>query len=274
MSDVVGYLRRRLKAAALVLVRGPARLCLRLLARLSTTAGERDLFLHTAELTRLPQSAMAEAGPEEQKRALVAALELHRDSERLINGFANLHYKGRHPKHHLWTEHNRFLYDECRPEDRVVDIGCGGSAYQEWIAGKVRCFVAVDIDPRRIEVAKRNHPNSPVEYRVMDVTTDLPAGEFDVAICSHVLEHLDDAVAFLRRLSELVDRVVIKVPLEDTNWIKVVRRDLGLIWLDDADHRREYTAELLAAQLAAAGWRIDKLIRGYDLRAAAHRADT
>ena len=256
-----------------MLVRGPARLCLSLLARLSTTAGERDIFLRTAELVRLPQSAVAEAGPEEQKRALVAALELHRDAERLINRFANLHYKGRHPKHHLWTEHNRFLYDECRPEDRVVDIGCGGSAYQEWIAGKVRRFVAVDIDPRRIEVAKCNHPDSSVEYRVMDVTTDLPAGEFDVAICSHVLEHLDDPVVFLRRLSELVERVIIKVPLEDTNWIKLVRRDLGLFWLDDHDHRREYTEALLTEHLTAAGWSIDKMVRGYDLRATARRAD-
>jgi len=201
---------------------------------------------------------------------LVQALEAQRRVERLINVCVNRYYKGKHPKHHLWLEHNRFLYEAVTAADRVLDIGCGGSAYQDWIAHKVRRFVAVDIDPDRIAIAQRNHPDSLVEYRVMDVRRDLPAEQYDVAICSHVLEHLDEPVAFLRRLAAAVPRIVIKVPLADSDWIKLTRKDLGLFWMDDHDHRREYSEDMLRAQLEEAGWQIDTLVRGYDLRAIAH----
>ena len=213
--------------------------------------------------------AELEPGSEETKEALISALQLHRDAEVLVNQYANRYYDGKHPKHHLWVGHNRFLIDECKPGDNVIDIGCGGSAYQNAIAQKVKRIVAVDIDPKRIEIAKRNQPDSLVDYRVMDVTREIPEEKFDVAICSHVLEHLDDPVSFLRSLRNVANKIVIKVPLQDTHWIKMTRRDVGLPWLDDADHRREYTEDMLTDELCASGWRLEKLIRGFDLRAVA-----
>lgn len=39
--------------------------------------------------------------------------------------------------------------------------------------------------------------------------------------------------------------------------------------MDDSDHRREHTEDLLRQQLEASGWQVIEIIRGYDLRATA-----
>jgi SAM-dependent methyltransferase len=177
--------------------------------------------------------------------------------------------KGHHPKHHLWIEHNRYIYDAIREGDRVIDIGCGASEYQQWIAEKAAEVLGVDLRPERVEESRGNNTRKNVRYELMDVTKSLPAGQFDVAICSHVLEHLDDPVSFLKALALRVPRLIVKVPLADSHWTKLVRKEVGDFWMDDPDHRREYSVEMLQEQFKESGWNPTEVIRGYDLRATA-----
>jgi SAM-dependent methyltransferase len=186
-----------------------------------------------------------------------------------IHKISNIYYDRKHPKHYLWLGHNQYLYDGVRGGERVLDVGCGASYYQQWIAEKASEVVGVDIRSERIELARRNNQRSNVRFELMDVTRELPAGSFDVVICSHVLEHLDDPVALLRELACKVPRLLVKVPLVDSHWWKLVKKDIGLSYLDDVDHRREYTEGLLREQLEASGWCITEMIRGFDLRATA-----
>jgi glycosyltransferase involved in cell wall biosynthesis/SAM-dependent methyltransferase len=186
-----------------------------------------------------------------------------------INQVCNLYYDYKHPKHYFWLGHNQYLFDEIKAGERVLDIGCGASYYQQWIAEKALKVVAVDILPERVELAQRNNKKPNVFFQVMDVNKELPAGEFDVVICSHVLEHLDDPITMLRSLAQKVPRLIVKVPLSDSHWMKLVKQDIGMFWMDDPTHRREYTEKMLREQLEACGWRIQKIIRGYDLRATA-----
>ncbi len=189
--------------------------------------------------------------------------------DRYINLACVQHYEGRHPKHYLWQEHNRYLYDAISNGDRVLDIGCGASQYPMWLAEKAESVTCVDILPERVSLARKNNVKPNVFYEVMDVTTELPEGKFDVAVLSHVLEHLDDPVGFLKVLAAKVPKIVVKVPSVDTDWMKLVKKDIGLFWMDDHDHRREYTTTSLRSHLEEGGWHIDDLVRGYDLRASA-----
>jgi len=186
-----------------------------------------------------------------------------------INAICSAYYDQKHPKHYLWLGHNQYLYDGVRAGERVLDIGCGASYYPQWIAEKASEVVGIDTKPELVELARRNNQRSNVRFEVMDVTSELPDGHFDVAICSHVLEHLDDPVAALRKLARKVPRLLVKVPLVDSHWMKLVKRDIDMFYLDDADHRREYTGELLREQLEVSGWRIIEMTRGFDLRATA-----
>ncbi len=203
---------------------------------------------------------------ESQRRCLVFLLNVRKTVDQQINRYCADYYENRHPKHYLWREHSRYLFDSVNPGDRVLDIGCGASQYPQWLAEKVHSVTCVDNRAIRVDLARKHNQRENVFYERMDVTTELPAGRFDVAICSHVLEHLDDPVMFLQKLAEKVPRIVVKVPLDDSDWIKLVKKDLGMFWMDDTDHRREYSETLLREHLEAGGWRIEEMIRGYDLR--------
>jgi SAM-dependent methyltransferase len=128
-------------------------------------------------------------------------------------------------------------------------------------AEKAADVVGVDNRPDLIELARRNNQKPNVHFELMDATEKLPSGQFDVAILSHVIEHLDDPMPLLDSL--------VKVPMEDAHWFKLVKREIGMFWMDDSDHRREYTEDLLREQLEASGWHVIEITRGYDLRATA-----
>lgn len=179
------------------------------------------------------------------------------------------YYDRKHPKHYMWLGMNQYLYDGVKEGERVLDIGCGASFYQQWIAEKAASVVGVDIRQDRIDLANRNNKKKNVHFELLDVMDGVPDDRFDVAICSHVLEHLDEPVEMLSRLAEKIPRVLVKVPMVDSNWMKLVKRDIGMFWMDDPDHRREYTEELLREHLEEGGWQVVEIIRGHDLRATA-----
>ena len=182
-------------------------------------------------------------------------------------------FEGRHPKHWLWRSHKQWVLDRVKEGERVLDVGCGASAYLLWMAEKGCLVTACDINPKRIEQAKglMSHPN--LGFEVRDVTRARPERPFDVVICSHVIEHLDDPIAMLAALRENAPRLLVAVPPDDNRWQKVMFRELGLLWKDDEDHRREYTPGLLREQLGAAGWRVVEMHAGVDIKAECVHAD-
>ncbi len=132
-------------------------------------------------------------------------------------------------------------------------------------------MTACDINPARIAQARGIMAHENLAFEVRDVTRRAPARPYDVVICSHVIEHLDDPVALLAALRQNAPRLLVAVPPEDSRWQKVMFRDLGLRWKDDEDHRREYTPALLREQVEAAGWRLTELHAGIDIKGAAER---
>lgn len=233
-------------------------------------------FKRGLDIVRLSLKSLTIKPPENiepHSKEGVEALEYYFQLKEMIDGqikvYSNQYYDGKHPKHYLWIEHNRYIYDNIREGDKVLDIGCGASQYTQWLAEKAQSVVGVDILPERVEKSRKMNTKANVSYEVMDVTKDLPADTFDIAVCSHVIEHLDDPVAVLRAIAEKIPRIIVKVPLEDTFWMKSVKKDIGMYYFDDTDHRREYTMNLLKEQLEDAGWEITDLTRGYDARAVA-----
>lgn len=206
--------------------------------------------------------------------ALCQRLEAH--VQRHFNLLAEKAYAGKHPKHWLWRAHKQFFLDRLRPGERVLDLGCGASAYLLWMA-EMGCLVtAWDLNPERVRQARELMPHPNLTFEVRDVTGCVAgSGErFGTAICSHVIEHLDDPVPVLRALRAHADRLFVAVPPDDNRWQKVMCRDLGLAWKDDEDHRREYTPQLLRAQLNAAGWEVVELHAGVDIKAVCVPAGT
>ena len=189
-----------------------------------------------------------------------------------MNDVACSVYAGRHPKHWLWREHKRFILDRAEPGWRVLDVGCGASAYLLWLAELGCSVTGWDINPDRVAQAQQIMAHPSLRFEVRDVMASPPDEPFDLAVCSHVIEHLDEPVAMLDSLRACAPRLIVAVPPDANRWQKVMFRELGLPWKDDEDHRREYSPALLGEQVERAGWIIDELVEGVDLKVLAHRS--
>ncbi len=109
------------------------------------------------------------------------------------------------------------LFEELMPwragPMRALDAGCGAGGLLVRLTHVGWSAEGVEIDPAAVEVARRI---SGVPVRVGDFrTADVPTGVFDLVVLRHVFEHLDDPIAALRRLRELLapgGRVVLIYP--------------------------------------------------------------
>lgn len=148
------------------------------------------------------------------------------------------------------------------PEDaRVLDFGCGHGRAARVIAPMVREFVGVDVEARKIQLARAQNTSTNARFDVGDARDKL-AERFDVVVLLHVIEHIEDPVRLLAQIRRIAPRVVVEVPLFDRDPLNAVRLDVGADFSSDADHLREYTEALLARQLEQAGWTIRDWSRG------------
>jgi SAM-dependent methyltransferase len=71
----------------------------------------------------------------------------------------------------------------------IADLGCGPGHVTGWLAARGATTIGIDLSPRMIEVARREHPD--LEFRVGDLL-DLPAsdGEFAAVVAFYSVIHL------------------------------------------------------------------------------------
>jgi SAM-dependent methyltransferase len=82
-----------------------------------------------------------------------------------------------------WLEGPAFCGLAIEPGARILDLGCGTGYYTDVFFSPFAAeIVAVDIDARAIETARRLHQAKNIRYEVMDFRTTLPAGPFDVVV--------------------------------------------------------------------------------------------
>lgn len=162
---------------------------------------------------------------------------------------------GEHPKHRL-TGYHDFFVDRIRPEESVLDVGCGiGSVAHDVAERAGATVVGVDSSPWALATARAGFAHPRVSYVESDALTYEPGTSFDVAILSNVLEHLakrDELLVSLRARG--VSRLLVRVPALDRDWTVPLRRELDLPYFSDPDHEIEYLPDLLREELRAAGW--------------------
>jgi SAM-dependent methyltransferase len=169
--------------------------------------------------------------------------------------------QGVHTKHRHLRYHD-FFVARIRPEDRVLDVGCGIGAVAHDVAERSGAtLVAIDLDARNIARARQEHAHPRVTYVVGDILRGLPGDTFDVVIISNVLEHLVERAATLRRVAQVAGakRILIRVPLFERDWRVPLKQELGIEWRLDADHQTEYSVEQFRAEVTEAGLAVKHL---------------
>ena len=137
----------------------------------------------------------------------------------------------------------------------VLDVGCGEGRIVRTIAAYAGRVRGIDRNAAVLERARKATSFGNVEFEMLDAN-DLSDEQYDVAVLSHVLEHIDDPTSLLRHLRKIAPRLIVEVPEFGREPLDCVRLDLGVDFSTDADHVREYTRDMLRGHLADAGWQI------------------
>jgi len=85
----------------------------------------------------------------------------------------------------------RQIQSRRKPGLRVMDIGCGNGDVTRVLGSLGFRVLGVDIDPASVAEAERRNPFPHVRYELMNAEALPRAGQYDVLVCSEVLEHLD-----------------------------------------------------------------------------------
>ena len=148
------------------------------------------------------------------------------------------------------------LRSVIQPSDTVLDVGCGYGRISRLCAAFAKEVVGIDYDPKNLSQCQKDAPPN-CTFILGDVTRDLNGRMFDVAILSHVLEHIDDSRAFLRTVR--ATRLLVEVPDFNSNPLNSVRERLELPAYSDADHIREYTKDTLRADIESGDWKLESI---------------
>ena len=199
---------------------------------------------------------VAQREPAPALRELIRAYD---DLYRRIDHTAIAYDGGVHVKHRLMAYHD-FFVDNVHPGERVLDIGCGKAELAHDLVKRAGAHVTgIDVDRAYLTFARARFAHPRLELVEADATAGLPAGPFDVVVLSNVLEHIERRTELLRRIvaETSPDRILIRVPMSNRDWLVPLRAELGLPQFLDPTHEVEYTEETFAAELHAAGLRAD-----------------
>lgn len=189
-----------------------------------------------------------------RKRILDFLIFLHNFSYNWIKVFVN---NGKiHPKHDI-VKYEKFFLNNIDSGSKILDIGCANGFLAGKISGKAGEIYAIDISLKNIESAKKQNAKDNIKYVVGDATTYDFEGKFDAIILSNVLEHIDNRIDFLNKLHRLSDKLLIRVPMVDRDWLTVFKKENGYKYMLDDEHYIEYTVDSLKKELKNSGWKLE-----------------
>jgi 2-polyprenyl-3-methyl-5-hydroxy-6-metoxy-1,4-benzoquinol methylase len=172
----------------------------------------------------------------------------------IINERALKYGNGDHPKHKL-TNYHQFFIERIKDGERVLDVGCGNGSVAISIAkSHLNSFVtAIDLNKKNIKFAKEkqkvnNLKNLNFIYGDVNNCSEIAS---DVVILSNVLEHIENRPSFIKNIQKLsgANIFLIRVPYFKRDWQIAFRKEIGMYYFSDRDHKIEHTLEELKQEL-------------------------
>jgi 2-polyprenyl-3-methyl-5-hydroxy-6-metoxy-1,4-benzoquinol methylase len=81
---------------------------------------------------------------------------------------------------------------------RLLDLGCSNGLMTRFYGERFKTVIGIDFDRPGIEYAIAYNRSTNIEFRVGDaMATGLPDGSVDVVTCTHVYEHVPDAMRMM-----------------------------------------------------------------------------
>jgi ubiquinone/menaquinone biosynthesis C-methylase UbiE len=142
------------------------------------------------------------------------------------------------------------------PHATLLDIGAGNGSVLQNIAqrGFAREYYALEISAGGLKSIQAKNIPGLVECRAFDgYHIPYPDNRFDVAVLSHVVEHVEHPRMLLTEAARVARHVYVEVPLELTLFNRGLRRD----WvLDSTGHINYYNRHLIRLLVQTCGLRV------------------
>lgn len=136
--------------------------------------------------------------------------------------------------------------------DKILDIGCGNGYIAYKLSNYVKQITSIDYDPKVINKAKKKYKKKNIEYICADVlkAKNYLSKNFDLIICSHVIEHLEKPFNFLKTLKKFKSNIYLEVPdIENDNLNNVKKKINFYLNYTDSDHIYEFDRNYLIKTL-------------------------
>lgn len=174
-------------------------------------------------------------------------LKMHSLTYVLAGKFAIVLNNGVHPKHRI-MQYKEWFKGNINENWVVLDVGCNTGLMAEIMSDKSKFIYGIEINCKHIEEAKEKRQKKNIEYICADATEYdyAPLKAIDCITLSNVLEHIENRVEFLQKLSAQVKwnskkRFLIRVPMIDREWITVYKKEMDVDYRLDPTHFTEYT---------------------------------
>lgn len=107
--------------------------------------------------------------------------------------FVNQFYLLPEFKRSFWLEGAVFCGLALESGTRILELCCGMGWYTDYFYSPFASeIVAVDFDPRAIEMARRFHRRPNIKYEIMDIRDKFPSGPFASVIWDGAIEHFTE----------------------------------------------------------------------------------
>ncbi len=191
------------------------------------------------------------------KAALVFLFSLHKRILTLISDRASDYGEDVHPKHRLMQYH-LFFTNRIKPGEQVLDIGSGRGFLSYQMAKAGAKVTGIELSKKNVNISNQLYSDSNLTFIHGDALKDLPEGEFDTAVMSNVLEHIEQRVEFLKKVQEACHpkRWLLRVPCFDRDWTVALAKELGVDSRLDETHFTEYTDESFRKEMTLADLQI------------------
>jgi len=160
-----------------------------------------------------------------------------------------------HPKHRIMKYYNFFL-DNIDKNSKVLDIGCGIGFIAYKLSDKAQIVVAMDINEKSIEIAKKKYKRKNIKFINADVMDYQFKEKFDYIILSNVIEHINERKTFFKKIKEVSKCILLRVPMIDRSWLVLYKKEMGLEYRLDPTHYIEYTLKTFQKEIESVGLKL------------------
>ena len=153
-----------------------------------------------------------------------------------------------------------FICDKLPDDAEVLDIGCGFGEISGMLGKVCKSVVGIDLDRPKLQHALDHYSSDNVTFICGDALAFLSKNQqhYDVLICSHILEHLDDPSGVLRGFKDYFSYIYIEVPDFDNSHINLVRQRFNIpLNYTDEDHIHEYDRNEMAMLIKSLDMKIE-----------------